>query len=119
VFYRNENTINEERMRGRKVQIAIGVLIVQSKASYPDRSYARMPGGRGILRKSATSYPFDWARPVEGVDDITDGQFLNRNLTARSQNARSDAEAMMLLMIAMAAIMVTIIVTIMVGLRWF
>ena len=84
MFYRNENTINEERMRGRKVQVAIGVLIVQSKASYPDRSYALMPGGRGNLLKPATSDPFDRERTVEGFDESADCQFFNRNLTARS-----------------------------------
>src|ERR1700674_1857867 len=42
VFNRNENAIDEERMPGRKAQITMRILIVQSKASYPDLSYARM-----------------------------------------------------------------------------
>ena len=59
VFNRNETAIDEERMPGRKVQITIGVLVVQSKASYPYRSDALVPGGRGNLLKSAMSNPFD------------------------------------------------------------
>src|SRR5258708_3965349 len=84
VFNRNENAIDEERMPGRKVHITMGISIVQSKASYPDRSYALMPGGRGNLLKPATSDPFDRERTVEGFDESADCQFFNRNLTARS-----------------------------------
>jgi hypothetical protein len=81
---RNENPIDEETVPRGKIQIATGILIVQSRASYPDWSYARTPGGRGNLLERLTSDPFDRQRTVEGVDESTDCKFLNRNLPVRS-----------------------------------
>src|SRR5260221_7388093 len=112
VFDRNENPIDKERMLRGKVQIATGILIIKSKASDSDRGYAPMPG-RGSLLERTTPDPFDRQGTVEGVDESTDCQLFNRNLTGRSQNARADEEAMMIITIT------TMIIVSSHSLRWF
>jgi hypothetical protein len=55
-----------------------------------------MPGG-AILPEPLTSNPFDGQWPIEGLNEGTDCQVFNRNLTAWSENTRPAKEAMIVM----------------------
>ena len=69
------------------------ILIVESKASDANRSYAPVPGG-AILPEPLPSNPLDRKWPVECLNKGTDRQIFNRNLAAWGPNTRPAKEAM-------------------------
>jgi hypothetical protein len=54
-----------------------------------------MPGG-AVLPKPLASNPFDGQWAVEGLNECTDCQIFNRDLTDRSENPDPAKEAMMM-----------------------
>src|SRR5262249_39503883 len=84
-FNWNKTAIDKEAVARRKIQITARILIAQGKASDADGSHAPVPGG-AILPERLPSNPLDGQWPTEGLNESTDCQIFNGNLTVRSLN---------------------------------